>query len=38
MKTLAGMADGAMVTAGPGVTVTGLKDLARMHLESSREK
>ena len=36
MKTSAGRAENAMVTAGPGVTVTGLKELARMHLENSR--
>lgn len=36
MKTSAGRAENATVTAGPGVTVTGLKELARMHLENSR--
>jgi chemotaxis protein methyltransferase CheR len=33
LKVLAGMPDLAIVTAGPGVTVTGLKELAKMHLE-----
>jgi chemotaxis protein methyltransferase CheR len=32
LKVLAGMPDLATVTAGAGVTVTGLKELARMHL------
>ena len=32
LKVLAGLPDVAMVTAGPGVTVTGLKELAKMHL------
>jgi chemotaxis protein methyltransferase CheR len=32
VKVLAGLPDVAMVTAGPGVTVTGLKELAKMHL------
>ena len=36
MKTSAGRAENATVTAGPGVTVTGLKEPARMHLENSR--
>jgi chemotaxis protein methyltransferase CheR len=35
LKVLAGMPDHAMVTAGHDVTVTGLKELARMHLENS---
>ena len=35
LKVLAGLPDHAMVTAGHGVTVTGLKDLAKMHLEKS---
>jgi chemotaxis protein methyltransferase CheR len=32
VKVLAGLPDLAIVTAGPGVTVTGLKELAKMHL------
>jgi chemotaxis protein methyltransferase CheR len=32
LKVLAALPDIAMVTAGPGVTVAGLKELARMHL------
>jgi chemotaxis protein methyltransferase CheR len=32
LKVLDGMPDLAFVTAGPGVTVTGLKKLAKMHL------
>jgi chemotaxis protein methyltransferase CheR len=36
LKVLAGLPDQAVVTAGPDVTVTGLKELARMHLESSK--
>lgn len=32
LKVLAGLPDLAMVTAGPGVTVAGLKGLAKMHL------
>lgn len=36
LKVLAGLPDHAMVTAGHGVTVTGLKELARMHLEESQ--
>jgi chemotaxis protein methyltransferase CheR len=32
LKVLAGLPDVAIVTAGPGVTVTGLKELAKMHL------
>jgi chemotaxis protein methyltransferase CheR len=35
LKVLAGMPDQAIVRAGPGVTVTGLRDLAKMHLEHS---
>ena len=35
LKVLAGVPDDAMVTAGPGVTVTSLKKLARMHLENA---
>ncbi len=38
LKVLAGVPDLAMVTAGPELTVTGLKGLARMHLEGSKEK
>jgi chemotaxis protein methyltransferase CheR len=34
LKVLASLPDLAIVTAGPGVTVTGLKGLARMHLET----
>jgi chemotaxis protein methyltransferase CheR len=34
LKVLTGMQDLAMVTAGRGVTVTGLKELAKMHLPS----
>ena len=33
LKVLADAPDDAIVTAGPGVTVTGLRELARMHLE-----
>jgi len=32
LKVLAALPDIAMVTAGPGVTEAGLKELARMHL------
>jgi chemotaxis protein methyltransferase CheR len=35
LKTLDGLPDLAMVTAGPGITVTGLKELARMHLDGA---
>jgi chemotaxis protein methyltransferase CheR len=35
LKVLDGLPDLAIVTAGPGVTVTGLKELARMHLGSA---
>ena len=35
LKVLAGMPDDAMLTAGSGVTVTALKELAKMHLEKS---
>jgi len=35
LKVLAGMPDDAMLTAGSGVTVTALTELANMHLESS---
>ena len=35
LKILAGMPDDAIVTAGPAVTVTRLKELANMHLESA---
>jgi chemotaxis protein methyltransferase CheR len=34
LKVLAGLPDLALVTAGPGVTVTELKELAKMHLGS----
>jgi chemotaxis protein methyltransferase CheR len=34
LKVLSGLPDLAMVPSGSGVTVTGLKELARMHLES----
>jgi chemotaxis protein methyltransferase CheR len=33
LRVLEGMPGLALVTAGPGVTVTGLKELARLHLE-----
>ncbi len=35
LKVLAALPDEAMVTAGPGVTATGLRELAKMHLEES---
>jgi chemotaxis protein methyltransferase CheR len=35
LKALTGLPDDATVTAGPGVTVTDLKGLAKMHLESA---
>ena len=35
LKVLTGMPDDAIVTGGSGVTVTGLKELAKMHLETS---
>jgi chemotaxis protein methyltransferase CheR len=35
LKVLAGVPDDAMLTAGSGVTVTALKELAKMHLENS---
>jgi chemotaxis protein methyltransferase CheR len=35
LKVLAAMPDQAIVTAGPGVTAIGLRELARMHLEDS---
>jgi chemotaxis protein methyltransferase CheR len=35
LKVLTGMPDDAVVTGGSGVTVTGLKELAKMHLETS---
>jgi chemotaxis protein methyltransferase CheR len=35
LKVLAAMPDEATVTAGPGVTATGLRELAKMHLEES---
>lgn len=34
LKVLAGIPDHEMVTAGPGITVTDLKELAKMHLEN----
>jgi chemotaxis protein methyltransferase CheR len=36
LKVLAAMPDLAIITAAPGVTATGLKELAKMHLEGSR--
>jgi chemotaxis protein methyltransferase CheR len=35
LKVLAAMPAEAMVTAGPGVTATGLRELAKMHLQES---
>jgi chemotaxis protein methyltransferase CheR len=35
LKVLIGMPDDAILAGGSGVTVTGLKELARMHLENS---
>jgi chemotaxis protein methyltransferase CheR len=38
VKVLAGLPDIAIVTAGAGVTVTGLKELAKMHLAGSNKE
>jgi chemotaxis protein methyltransferase CheR len=38
VKVLAGLPDVAIVTAGAGVTVTGLKELAKMHLAGSNKE
>jgi chemotaxis protein methyltransferase CheR len=38
VKVLAGLPDIAIVTAGAGITVTGLKELAKMHLAGSNRE